>query len=312
MPVRTDPIMSRALFAGVEAGGTKMLCALSRGDGEMLAQARVPTSTPERTFAAIEAFFSNEMREHGQPDAVGVASFGPLNFDRTSADYGSLTTTPKPGWSGTNILERMRQMIDAPTVIDTDVNCAGLAEARFGAGRSLHRLCYVTVGTGIGVGYVENGRPLNSLAHPEAGHMRVPRALRDRTFAGSCPFHEDCLEGLASGPAMAERWSLPAEALGDDHIGWVFEEHYLAALCINLTYMLRPERIILGGGVMAHPQLLDRVRARFAALAGGYSLDRCSANAETFICAPMAQVPSPGLLGAIELARDFLAVANGS
>lgn len=303
--------MSPALVAGVEAGGTKMLCALSRGDGSILAQARIPTSEPEQTFAAMGEFFSHQMREHGQPDVLGVASFGPLDLDRESAGYGSLTTTPKPGWSGTNMLRRIEQLVGAPGVIDTDVNCAGIAESRRGAARCAGRICYVTVGTGIGVGVVENGRPLRGVGHPEVGHIRVPRAPGDGDFAGNCPFHGDCLEGLASGPSMAARWNVAAEQLGDDHIAWGFEDYYLAALCINLTYMLRPERIIIGGGVMANPLLLDRVRRQFSALAGDYSLDRCSADPETFICSPACQNPSAGLLGAFELARDFLTGGNG-
>jgi len=298
--------MSGELFAGVEAGGTKVLCALSHADGEILAQTRIPTASPDETFEAIDTFFSREMRLHGQASAAGIASFGPLDLDRASPSYGRLTTTPKPGWSGVDMLGAVRGIVKAPTAIDTDVNCAGLAEARYGAGCSFDRLCYVTVGTGIGVGYIDNGRPVAGVGHSEAGHMRVPRAAGDHAFAGICPYHHDCLEGLACGPAMAARWGRSAEELGADHMGWQFEAHYLASLCVNLTYLLRPERIILGGGVMAHRPLLDRVRMQFAEMTAGYSLDRCSADPASFICLPVAQEPSAGLLGAIELARDSL------
>lgn len=301
--------MSNDLIAGVEAGGTKILCAVADADGRVVAQKRIATGAPDQTFTAIADFYRQQRHDYGAITVGGIASFGPLDLDPVSRAYGSLTTTPKPGWSGTNMLARISEIIDAPAVIDTDVNCAGLAEARHGAGRSLDRLCYVTVGTGIGVGYIENGRPAGGIGHPEAGHMYVPRARRD-TFAGTCPYHGDCLEGLACGPAMAARWGCNAEDLVDDHVGWRFEAHYLASLCVNLTYMLRPQRIILGGGVMAHRSFHARVRETFAELTAGYSLDRCSMDPERFICPPAAEEPSAGLLGALELARDFQARAS--
>lgn len=301
--------MSGDLFAGIEAGGTKILCAVAAGDGSILAEQRIPTAAPEETFAAVAAFYRAQRDRHGPLRAAGVASFGPLDLDPGSTGYGSLTTTPKSGWSGVAMLGRIADIVGAPTAIDTDVNCAGLAEARYGAGRSLDRICYVTVGTGIGMGHIEHGRPVAGVGHAEAGHMRVARAPGD-AFAGTCPYHDDCLEGLACGPAMAARWGKSADLLGDDHIGWSFEAHYLACLCLNLTYILRPERIILGGGVMAHRSLHARVRERFAALAAGYSLDRCSADPEHFICPPIAEAPSAGLVGAIALARDLAAIPD--
>lgn len=303
--------MPDALIAGIEAGGTKMLCALAREDGELLAQARIATTAPVQTFAAVGDFFARATDEHGRPVAAGIASFGPLDLDRRSNRYGSLTTTPKLGWSGTNMVTCIEQLLDAPVAIDTDVNCAAVGEACRGAGRGVERLCYVTVGTGIGVGILERGRPMGALGHSEAGHIRVPRAPGDEAFTGNCPFHGDCLEGLASGPAMAARWRAAAETLDADHVAWQFEEYYLAALCINLTYSLRPERIIIGGGVMENPLLLARVRTRYEALAGGYALDRCSADPETYICAPACRDPSPGLLGAFELARNLLVTRDG-
>jgi len=302
--------MPNDVFAAIEAGGTKFLCAVASADGHVLAQQRIATVAPDETFAAVASFYDRQREILGPVAAAGVASFGPLDLDHASSSLGRLTTTPKPGWSGVDMRGRVAAIVRAPVVIDTDVNCAGLAEARYGAGQGLDRLCYVTVGTGIGIGVIEHGRPMGGVGHSEAGHMRVAPAAGD-DFAGTCPFHGDCLEGLACGPAIAARWGKPAEELGEDHPAWVMQAHYLAALSVNLTYLLRPERIILGGGVMAHPALHDAVRARFAALAAGYALDRCSADPATFICPPAAQEPSAGLLGAIALARDFITDSPG-
>ncbi|QJU60271.1 ROK family protein [Sphingomonas sp. AP4-R1] len=302
-------MMTAPLFAAIEAGGTKFLCAVMSPGGEVLTQARIATSTPDETFAAVRRFFRSEREKRGAVAAAGVASFGPLDLDPASPGYGRLTSTPKPSWSSVDMRGIIEDAVGAPTVIDTDVNCAGLAEVEQGAGRGLHRVCYVTVGTGIGVGVIEQGKPLGGIGHAEAGHIRMPRAPGDAQFPGICPYHTDCLEGLACGPAMAMRWGMPAETLGDGHPGWAIEAHYLGALCADLTYVLRPERIILGGGVLAHRSLLDLVREQFATLTAGYALDRCSADPATFIAAPLAEEPSPGLIGALALARTQISVS---
>jgi fructokinase len=301
--------LSEQLLAAIEAGGTKFLCAVATIDGRILAQERIATASPEMTFAAVASFFDQQRIKFGSVAAAGVASFGPLDLDASSPNYGKLTTTPKPGWSGVDILGSVSAIVAAPTELDTDVNLAGLAEARHGAGIGLNTICYVTVGTGIGVGVIDHGKPISGVGHLEAGHMRVGRASGD-DFGGVCPYHGDCLEGLASGPAMAARWGQPAETLGSDHVGWTYQAHYLASLCVNLTYLIRPERIILGGGVTAHPQLHRLVREQFTLLTGGYSLDRCSAEPEAYICLPTAEEPSAGLVGAIEIARQLLPAAD--
>jgi fructokinase len=239
----------------------------------------------------------------GPITAGAIASFGPLDLDRGSRQFGALTGTPKPGWTSFNVLGAFAEAIRAPAALDTDVNCAALAELRHGAGRGLDRLCYVTIGTGIGVGIVEQDRNNPGAAHPEAGHIRVPHAPDDY-FAGICPAHTDCLEGLASGPAMAARWGKNAEHLPADHLAWAHEAHYIASLCVNLAYTVRPQRIVLGGGVMEQSSLIGAVRARFVAMAAGYALDRYSDDPGTYLCAPHLTDPSPGLVGAFELARD--------
>ncbi len=289
-------------IAGIEAGGTKILCAVATPEHKILAQTRVATGDAEATFAAMAAFFAEQRRHHGPVSAGGVASFGPLDLDRGSPRYGRLTTTPKPGWAGVDMLRRVAEMLDAPVEIDTDVNCAALAESRHGAGLGLDSLCYVTVGTGIGVGYIERGRINSEVGHLETGHTRVPRASDDDAFAGTCPYHGDCLEGLACGPAMNARWGVAAESLPDDHVGLDYQAHYIACLCVNLTYTLRPQRIVLGGGVMERESLYDDVRARFAALMAGYALDRWSAEPANYITSPTLREPSPGMVGALVLA----------
>jgi fructokinase len=297
--------MVEPLLAGIEAGGTKVICAVARADGTVLAQTRVLTRAPDETFGDMARFFEHQSQQLGPVSAGGVASFGPLDLDRTSAGYGRLTSTPKQGWSDVDILGHVQAMLGAPVTIDTDVNCAGQAEARYGAARGLDRLCYITVGTGIGVGVVEDGRTNTGAGHPEVGHIRIPRAADD-DFAGICPSHGDCAEGLASGPAMKRRWHASAEELAADHVGWVYEAQYIAALCVNLTYIVRPQRIIIGGGVMERSSLMAAVRGSFASQMAGYALDRYSGASAIFLAAPELHDPSPGLVGAIDLARDLL------
>ncbi|WP_404337755.1 ROK family protein [Sphingomonas sp. MMS12-HWE2-04] len=296
--------MSKDLFAALEAGGTKMICAVANADGDVLAQARIATTTPDQVFDAIAAFYRAQREEHGPIRAGGIASFGPLDLDPASASHGHLTRTPKPGWSSVDMLGRFTDIVGAPSRIDTDVNCAAMAEATRGAGQGLDRLCYMTVGTGIGVGLFERAALHPPVAHAEVGHIRVSRAPGD-DFAGICPSHQDCVEGLACGPAMKARWSRSAEDLPADHPAWDYAAHYIAAICVNLTYIARPQRIILGGGVLEHGALYPAVRRQFGAMTAGYALDRHSADVETFICPPVLQ--DPGLVGAIELARATVA-----
>lgn len=298
--------MPQGLLAGIEAGGTKILCAVADHAGTILAQTRLQTALPAQNFSEISRFFEAQAARHGPIVAGGVASFGPLDLDRQSDRFGALAATPKPGWSEFNLLRATAEAIGAPTGIDTDVNCAALAELKHGAGRGLERLCYVTIGTGVGVGIVERGVTHQGVGHPEAGHIRVSRAPSDH-FAGICPVHGDCLEGLASGPALAARWGTPAEQLPPDHAAWPMEAHYIASLCLTLAYTVRPQRIILGGGVMEQSYLLPVVRLAFAALAAGYALDRHSSDPATYLCRPQLVDPSPGLVGAFELAGAVLA-----
>lgn len=291
------------LLAGLEAGGTKVLCALSDLRGRIVRDVRIATTTPDETFSEIAAFFRT-LPDGSGIVGCGVASFGPLELDPASPRYGSVTDTPKSGWRGVALLDRLAAIMPVPTLIDTDVNCAALAEGREdGAAEGLERFCYITVGTGIGVGIVDRGAIRLGMAHAEAGHMRVGRAPGD-TFDGICPLHSDCVEGLACGPAIAARWNMPAEALPANHTAWAHEAWYIAALCANLTYTLRPQRIVIGGGVLGHAALYNQVRRAFVDLTAGYALDRWSSNPATYLAAPAFVDPSPGLVGALMLAAE--------
>lgn len=293
---------NNATYAAVEAGGTKFICALSGADGSILEQITFPTRTPAETFGDMKRFFVGAVDKHGAPIGAGLASFGPIELDPAAPSFGQIGATPKAGWTGADILGTLAEIAGAPVLLDTDVNAAALGESRCGAGQDVDDFAYVTVGTGIGVGIMQGGRVRQVFPHTEMGHMRVPHAQGD-SFEGGCPFHGDCLEGLACGPAMAARWGLPAESLDEDHRGWKFASHYIAALCVNLTYSLRVQRILLGGGVMSPNFLIDRVRADYTRMMAGYALGSHAADAQSFIARPLLTDPSPALVGAIEMAR---------
>ncbi len=297
------------LFAGVEMGGTKCVCTLAAGPGPAVAQHRLPTTKPAETLAAIEAVLDGWMAEH-RVAGLGIASFGPLDLEPSSPGYGRITATTKPGWRDTAVGGRLRRRYPVPVAIDTDVNGAALAEARWGAAEGLDSFCYITVGTGVGVGVVAAGQPLHGFGHPEAGHIHVQRAPGDG-WPGACPFHGDCVEGLASGPAMAARTGRPAEAVPADDPTWMLVAHAVAGLCHNLVLTVAPRRILLGGGVMARqPQLMPLVRERLARSLGGYGIaPAIAADIERFV-APPGLGEQAGPLGAIALAMAAAAAAG--
>lgn len=297
--------MVRPLLAGIEAGGTKFVSAVATAQGEILERHRTPTTSPEETLDAVLAFFRDAALRHGPIHAAGVAAFGPLDLDPGSPGYGAVVTTPKPGWSDFNILRAVRMGLGVPTRLDTDVSCAALAEGRLGAAVGCDVHAYVTVGTGIGVGVVSNDRALVLRGHSEMGHIRVGQRADD-VFAGRCPYHGDCLEGLACGPAMADRWGRPAEDLDDDHPAWALEAHYIASLCATLIYSVRPERIVIGGGVFERASLYPRVRSALSVLLNGYGLGPRERDLDGLIVPPGVVGAPPGLLGALELARRAL------
>jgi fructokinase len=286
--------MSADLVGGVEAGGTKVVCAIGRDPDDVRAEARFATTTPAETLARVVRFF----REHATPiAALGVATFGPVDLDPGSPTFGAITATPKPGWQHVDVVGPLRDALGVPIALDTDVNASALAEHRWGAARGASSAVYVTVGTGIGGGAVLDGRPLHGLGHPEMGHVRIPHDRAADPFAGTCPRHGDCWEGLASAPAIAGRWGRAPEILPDDHPAWPLEAGYLALGIANVLLTLSPRCLVLGGGVMARASLLPLVRTRVDALLGGY------VRAAAIV--PPALGERSGVLGALALARDL-------
>lgn len=289
------------LLGGIEAGGTKFICGVAAADGTMLETIRIPTADPAETLNAVAEFFEGVVSRAGPLAALSIGSFGPLSLCPDAADFGSITDTPKPGWSNVNLLGFLEHRLSVPISFDTDVNCAAVGERLFGNGRGLDTFCYVTVGTGIGVGTIMGGFPHGGANHPEAGHIRVPKAAGDDGFEGICPFHKDCVEGLASGPAMKARWSVRPPDLPDDHPAWAIEADYIAALCANLTYIVRPDRIILGGGVMQRSHIYRLVREALAEKLAGYDASIRKLDLEHYISEPGAG-SSAALWGAVATA----------
>jgi fructokinase len=291
------------LVGGVEVGGTKVVCAVGTGPDDVRAEARVPTTAPAETLARVAAFFAGQAARTPLA-ALGIAAFGPLDLDPRSPTFGRLTTTPKPGWRGADLVGPLGRALRVPVALDTDVNAAALAEHRWGAGRGLATLVYVTVGTGIGGGVVVHGRPLHGLVHPELGHVRVPHDRGRDPFPGICPVHGDCWEGLAAAPAIAARWGQAPEALPDDHPGWVLQGHYLALGLASAVLTLSPERLVLGGGVMARARLYPLVRAGVGELLGGYLASPALGDGLERYIVPPALGERAGVLGALLLARS--------
>ena len=296
---------AHTVVGGVEAGGTKFVCAVGTGPDDVRAEAAIATTTPETTIAAVGAFFAAHARR-APLAALGVASFGPVDLVATSPAFGFITTTPKAGWAWTDLAGPLRRALGVRVAFDTDVNGAALAEHRWGSARGLQTFVYVTVGTGIGGGAVVNGRLLHGLVHPEMGHLRVPHDLAADPFRGVCPYHGDCLEGLASGPAMQARWNAPPDTLPPDHPAWDLEASYLALGLAALVGVLSPQRIVVGGGVARQPGLLPRVRARLMELLAGYVPSAAIAPDVDGYVVPPALGERAGVLGAIALARNLV------
>jgi fructokinase len=287
------------LFGCIEAGGTKFVVGLAASPNDVRETARFETTTPDETISACIDWLREASSRHGSMQGVGIASFGPVELERKAAHWGFITSTPKPYWSNTDLAGRVGRALGVPVGFDTDVNGAGLAEARWGAGQGQRISVYVTIGTGIGGGAVVDGKPLVGLSHSEMGHFRPPRHPSDLGFSGICPFHGDCLEGLANGPAIKARWGASLSELPADHVGHDVIAFYIAQLVITLQAMMEPGRIIFGGGVMGTPGLLDRVRAEVTRLGGGYF----RGNAHDIIVSPSLG-DQAGLLGALALAMD--------
>ncbi len=286
------------LYGGIEAGGTKFVCGVGTGPKDISAETRFPTTTPDETLGRAIEFFKGQV----PLTAIGVGSFGPTDPDPASATFGHITATPKPGWEGTDFVGALKKAFDVPIGFDTDVNGAALGEHRWGAAQGLDTFIYLTIGTGIGGGAMVEGNLLHGVMHPEMGHIRLPHDWNQDPYKGRCPFHGDCLEGLASGPALEARWGARAETLPADHPAWDLEATYLAYALVNFILTLTPQRIILGGGVMEQPQLFPLVRAKTQELLNGYfQIPEILDKIESYIVPP-ALGNQAGLLGAIALA----------
>lgn len=262
--------MTSPYVGGIEAGGTKFVCAVGTGPDDVRAEARFPTTTPEETVARAVTFFREQEKAHGRPAAIGIASFGPLDPNPASPTFGYITSTPKPRWANVDLAGAIRSALGVPVGFDTDVNIAGLGEWRWGAAQGLSNFIYLTVGTGIGGGVLIDGKPVHGLVHPELGHILIPHDRAADPYEGFCPYHGDCLEGMAAGPAIGQRWGRPAVELPPDHPAWDLEAHYLALALQMFICTLSPERIVLGGGVMEQMQLFPLVRRKVIACLNGY------------------------------------------
>lgn len=298
-----------ALYGAIEGGGTKFICALGSPDATPLMQHHVPTADPARTLAACIRFFEEACGRHGNMAALGVACFGPLQLRRDAPDYGHLLSTPKAGWSGCDIVGSLHSALGVPVELDTDVGAAALAEWRLGAGRDAGSLVYVTVGTGIGGALVPQSAQ-SRLMHAEMGHLPLRRDARDAGFAGTCPFHGDCAEGLASGPAIRARWGCDLAELDAGHAGRDLIAGYLGQLAAAITLLLSPGCIVFGGGVMRDGAMLPRVRQAMREYLGGYLPPlREPAAFDTYLRAPGLGTQS-GITGALLLARGIATVAH--
>lgn len=293
-----DQPVGSPTFGLIEAGGTKFVVGVARG-GELGASTRIETRDPDDTLAAVIGWLSAQAQAVGHFDGIGIASFGPLDLDPASATWGHINRTPKQGWSGTDIAGRLGRAFHCPVAIDTDVGAAALAEYRWGAAQGQKSAVYLTVGTGIGGGAVINGAILRGLSHPEMGHFRPVRHPDDH-YEGCCRFHADCLEGLASGPAIIARWGKPLSELGPEHPGHAITAHYLAQAVNTLQAMFEPGCIILGGGVMATPGLIEKVRTVATAAGNGYFLG----DAREIVRSPVLGNQA-GLMGALALAGEL-------
>jgi fructokinase len=290
-------------YGGIEAGGTKFVCAVGSGPDDVRGQVTFPTTHPQETVQRAVQFFQEQWDQVGPIAAIGIASFGPVDPDPRSPTYGYITTTPKPGWGNFNFLGEIRRSLNVPMVFDTDVNSAALGEWRWGAGQGLDTFLYLTVGTGIGGGVIANKHLIHGLVHPDMGHIFVPHDRIQDPFEGACPYHGDCLEGLACGPALARRWGKPAESLPPGHPAWELEAYYLASALASYIYTLSPQRIVLGGGVMHQSELYPLIRQKVRGFLNGYIRSVQILEDNPDYIRPPALGSRSGVLGALALAE---------
>lgn len=285
------------VLGALEAGGTKMVCAIGNEQGQVLERISIPTVSPKETMPELIAFF----KEHNI-EALGIGCFGPINPVKGTATYGYITSTPKLAWQNYNIVGAFEEALGCPVGFDTDVNASMLGEVTFGAARGLDSCIYVTIGTGVGVGVYVNGGLLHGMMHPEAGHILLQRHSSD-SYKGKCPFHGNCLEGLASGPAIEERWGAKGTELSERQEVWEQEAYYIAQACVNYTLTYVPRRIILGGGVMHQEQLFSMIRRQYRELMAGY-VDTPELKDLGSYIVPCSLGDNQGIMGCLQLAAE--------
>ncbi|XEC95946.1 ROK family protein [Paenibacillus tarimensis] len=289
-------------IGAIEAGGTKFICGIGNEEGRIEESVSIPTEFPEVTLEKVKAFFRDK-----QVEAIGIGTFGPIDIDPASPTYGYVTTTPKPGWTGYDFLGSLKREFDVPFGWDTDVNAAAYGEAKWGAAQGLDNCVYYTIGTGVGMGVYTEGKLVHGLVHPEGGHVLVKRHPKD-SYQGKCPYHGDCLEGMAAGPAIEERWSIKGSEIPVDHPAWELEAYYIGQAVTNTILMLSPKKVILGGGVMHQKQLFPMIHAEVLKNLNGYvSSEQLLSGIKNYIVPP-GLGDQAGLCGS--LALGLLALSN--
>jgi fructokinase len=289
-----------ALYGGIEAGGTKFICAVGTGPRDLISIESIPTTTPAQTIELVTKFFQG----YKGITSIGIGSFGPVDLNPNSPTYGYITTTPKQGWAYTDLIGKIGRALKLPIGFDTDVNAAGLGEYYWGIAQGLNNFIYLTIGTGIGGGGMVNGKLIHGLIHPEMGHIRIPHDSQVDPYLGHCPFHGDCFEGLACGPALEQRWGQRGETLPSNHPAWALEAHYLALAVTNFIFTLSPQRVILGGGIMEQNQLFPMIRKNIQKMLNGYiQANDILKEIDSYIVPP-GLGNQAGVMGAIALAIE--------
>lgn len=295
-----------SLLGGIEAGGTKFICAVGTSPDNLQAQTRISTTTPDETLSQVINFFREQQTSAGKLAAIGIGAFGPVAVNPSAAKFGWFLNTPKPGWQQIDFVGQVQQALSVKVGFDTDVNAAALGEYRWGNAQGLENFIYLTIGTGVGGGGMIGGKLIHGLLHPEMGHILIPHDTTADPFAGACPFHQDCLEGLASGFAMEKRWGEKGVDLPSDHPAWPLEARYIALGLVNFILTLSPQRIIIGGGVMEQKQLFPMVREQVRALLNNYlDVSEITQDIQNYIVPPRLGGQA-GLSGAFALAERAL------
>ena len=289
------------LFGALEAGGTKMVCAIGDENGNILERVSIPTGTPENTMPPMIEFFKGK-----GISALGIGCFGPVDLDKKSPTYGYITSTPKLAWTNYPIVAEFEKALGVPVGFDTDVNAAALGEATWGCTKDVDNSIYITIGTGVGVGVIVNGKPYHGMIHPEGGHILLARHPQDPMVGSGCPFHENCMEGLAAGPSLEKRWGVKGAELSERMEVWEMEAWYIGQAITNYIMILSPERIICGGGVMHQPCLLPLIRKEVERQMNGYIKGKGMDDLNNYIVG-VSLNDNQGAMGAVKLAMDALA-----